>query len=481
MYRLHSVFLPLFMVSFIVLVQCASKPPRIQMFDCVPPKVQSGEECQIRWIVENAKDSEIRLSGYDDLLPPTGYITMKPDNTTYLTLQVSRESNPVCEETIQIQVASPVIEPPAIIHWDDSVSRGQYDGRFTIGAGNRRLLYGYPIPFSTSHFVVVVDGQFACNSPHFENKAAYLRGELITRGETGSIQTEIAYHFHGVDIIQRLIPVDPAWQPVPLNQFGQYYRIEYMLQNKSDTEREVGLMLLLDIMIDDNDASRMDADDQKITRQALFSAPSLPRSIFAWRTYGNEDDLYGEAFSGKVSSETPDRIYIGRWPYFYNLLWDVQLDDVPYDDSAILFRWEKRPLKPQAIQVASVYYGLPNGQLSLLNNQPLNTISVDVYFDFGQVWLHKEDRAKIKEIIDQYQVKGVLVHGYADAYGTDAINMALSLQRARAVRWYLMRHADIPGDLIIPKGYGEVWANQNAETEKKGDADDRKGQIIFFY
>src|SRR5687767_830346 len=80
----------------------------------------------------------------------------------------------------------------------------QEDGRFTIGASGHRLMYGYPIPYSTSHFVVVVDGQHASNSPHFPSSVEYLTGKLKTTGEAGSPTKEITFRFGDIDIVQRL-------------------------------------------------------------------------------------------------------------------------------------------------------------------------------------------------------------------------------------------------------------------------------------
>lgn len=41
------------------------------------------------------------------------------------------------------------------------------DGRYTLGVKGRRLMYGYPYPNSTSHFIVNADGNMASNSPRF--------------------------------------------------------------------------------------------------------------------------------------------------------------------------------------------------------------------------------------------------------------------------------------------------------------------------
>jgi hypothetical protein len=41
------------------------------------------------------------------------------------------------------------------------------DGRYTLGVEGSRLMYGYPYPNSTSHFVINAGGKMASNSPRF--------------------------------------------------------------------------------------------------------------------------------------------------------------------------------------------------------------------------------------------------------------------------------------------------------------------------
>ena len=49
----------------------------------------------------------------------------------------------------------------------------------------------------------------------------------------------------------------------------------------------------------------------------------------------------------------------------------------------------------------------------------------------------------------------VVIEGHTDAYGADEYNRALSLQRAFAVRRYLVRQHGIPGAMLVAIGRGK--------------------------
>ena len=63
------------------------------------------------------------------------------------------------------------------------------DGRFTLGNGDKRLMYGFPVPLSTSHFVIKVDTVFLTNNPAFarRKRTVYLKGTTTITG-TNSLE-----------------------------------------------------------------------------------------------------------------------------------------------------------------------------------------------------------------------------------------------------------------------------------------------------
>lgn len=342
-------------------------------------------------------------------------------------------------------------------------------------------MYGYPVPHSTSHFVLAVDGRYASNSPHFPGEIEYLTGDLTTRDNEGSPIKEITMRFGDIDITQRLIPVDKNFDDVVPGTWGQYYRIEYDIENYGDTTHSVGLALLIDTMIDDNDASQMDADGTRVARQTTFDGRRVPGEVLVYRVPGNTAQLTGSLVTAKGRAVKPDVMALGRWPYFHGVVWDLDARDEEYTDSAILLRWDEQPIAPRGRRFVATHYGLRNeAELRVLTtSENFRRDSATVYFDLGKAILSDAGRGSIDQLLDGRSVAGAFIEVYTDAVGDAAKNLALSKKRAEAVREYL-RTKSVPSEVIIPKSYGESYADQSEEARKKGRQEDRRATIVIF-
>lgn len=82
----------------------------------------------------------------------------------------------------------------------------------------------------------------------------------------------------------------------------------------------------------------------------------------------------------------------------------------------------------------------------------------DVLFDFDRYAIRRDAQptlAKLAELIERSPDRRVLIEGHTDAKGSDAYNLRLSEQRARAVaEWLSTRHGLDPG-LFEERGLGE--------------------------
>lgn len=355
------------------------------------------------------------------------------------------------------------------------------DGRFTIGTGNKRLMYGYPIPYSTSHFVVAVDGRYASNNPRFPSNVEYLTGTLLASGTEASAHTEITYSFNGVEITQRLIPVDAQFRDVAVGGWGQYYRIEYEINNPSDATKTVGISLLLDTMIDDNDASQMDADGTRVSQQTSFTGADIPSDVLVYRVPGNLNELAATLVTDKGKAVKPDFLYVGKWPYLHSVVWDVNLAQGGYTDSGILAKWNEQGVPAHGRRYVATHYGLPRpGQLTLLTHaEGFRRDTTNIYFDLGKADVTAEARGRIDTLVNGRTVTGAFVEVYTDAVGNEQANLQLSKRRADNVIQYL-RGKNVPNEIIIPKSYGESFADQSAAARKDGNRQDRRATIVIF-
>lgn len=346
-------------------------------------------------------------------------------------------------------------------------------------------MYGYPVPHSTSHFVLSVDGRQASNNPWFPASVTRLSGELdYSPDSLGSPRSSIRFReFDGVEVTQRLIPVNRSFTDVPRGVGGQYYRIEYDIVNNSGRGRNIGLMLLIDTMIDDNDAAQMDADGTRVSTQTSFTGRSIPSELIVWRAPGNRNDLAGSLVTDKGRAVRPDALYVGKWPYFHKIAWSVAVDGATYTDSGILVKWDEAPVAAGGNRYLATHYGLPFGQgtVSALMNSPIafRRDSVNVYFDLGKDVLTNEAKGAIDQILHNASPAGVFIEVFADAKGDEQANLALSRRRAESVMTYLQSRS-VSRSIMIPKAFGESLSDQSVDARTAGKAEDRKASIVIF-
>ncbi len=392
-------------------------------------------------------------------------------------MKVKRENTEIARSFVSGNYKKQVSIVPPI-----GFSEGQNDGRFTIGGNGVRLMYGYPVPQSTSHFVANIDGHFATNTPGLEN-TQYISSIDKVSGKKGSPFIETEFHFNGVKITQKLTPVDKDYKTVKQNTFGQLYKIEYIFENTTEKNKKVGLTTILDFMIDNNDAAHVEVNGVRVSNETGYKGNDVPDAVKAYCEYGAEAKGTAWTVMNKGDAVKPDEYYIGRWPYLYDVTYEVTPDHKPFGDSGELLKWNSQTLKPGDKRTVSYYYGFPyEAQIAAMTHQKVEERNITIYFSKGNSVISKDDERTIKKLISDNsdkQILGVLVSGYGDATGTDEANFKVSKKRAQNVASYLSR-LNIEKQAIIQKAYGETMSLQTEDALKKGNDNDRKCEIIIY-
>ncbi len=357
------------------------------------------------------------------------------------------------------------------------------DGRFTLGAGTKRLMYGYPIPTSTSHFVVKINGKLATNSSSLSAKGPkYLTGRMDYEGKAMTPYISISFEFQKVKITQRLTPVDKDFQPISKG-YAQYYRVSYQFENLERAAKRIGLGILFDTMIDDNDHCVIAADGKVVNTEYGFAGYAIPKELLFYRTKGDTSDMMGAAVIRGNGATMPDRMVIGRWPILHEVTWELRPQKVKYGDSAYFLQWENRRLNPNATQEFVTYYGLPahkKAELRLLvEDHNLLTIKENVYFITGKDDVDLNAKMKITSILENENniITGVLLNGYADVTGNENLNFDLSKRRIANVGKLFTAYG-IP---YVPKPYGIEMSEKSDLNSTYGNVWDRRVEIIVYY
>jgi|GEM_PF-2429300 outer membrane protein OmpA-like peptidoglycan-associated protein len=444
--------------------------PSIARFESNSYYVTSGDSITLTWEVKDAISEKIIIEGVGEFKANNSSIRVPVKDDKIFTLKLIDNNSTIDSESIEVIVK---VKPKLI-----GFSTGPDDGRFTIGGNGKRLMYGWPIPQSTSHFILKVNERFATNSAKLANESIfYVTGKQILKGVNGSVYTEISYYLDGVELTQRLIPVDVNFNLIQLNKYGQYYRIEYEIINKSNKPKNVGINCLIDMMLDDNDAAKVEYGNLVVDNEIEILKTDLPNEIYIYQDIANKS-----AHAGKFVFNTPllnpDRVYIGSWPYLSKVTWDVELNNQIFGDVAMLLKWDEMQLLSEAKRIGSFYYGLRNkGAVSAItSSNRIKETKFSIYFKSGSHRISEQEKVKIKNALSKAtNIAGIVISGYADATGSSNYNFELSLKRVKDVSSFCAKNGVDRGK-IIPKAYGET----HSQLTIKNDKEFRKCDILIY-
>lgn len=364
----------------------------------------------------------------------------------------------------------------------NSGKSGRSDGRFTLGAGSTRLMYGFPIPESTSHFVVNINGKLASNAAHLGSQVAYLAGKISYEGDAATPRVIVQYEFEKIRFRQVLTPVDREGNEIKRG-FAQYYQITYQFDNATAAEHRIGLLLLFDTMMGDNDYCAISAAARDYPKEVMLTGSLIPPTLQFYRTPRDTSDTMGEAVLRGLRATPPQRLLIGRWPVLHQLQWKLKYEPVPFGDSAYMLQWENQPLTAFGKMELTTYYGLPANKepqlQAVMKGEVFLTRHFSIYFDHNEDQLDLNAKMMVSELASDsnIEIRGVLLNGYADITGDADFNMELSRRRIRAVAEILAAF-HIPS---VPKPYGVDGAARSPYDAIYGNAWDRRVEAVVYY
>jgi outer membrane protein OmpA-like peptidoglycan-associated protein len=113
-------------------------------------------------------------------------------------------------------------------------------------------------------------------------------------------------------------------------------------------------------------------------------------------------------------------------------------------------------------------------------------LSGDVLFDYDKATLKPEAEQALKKVavvLSQFPESHVVVEGHTDSKGSEARNLALSRDRAQAVRDWLVQNGSLPEPEISIEGFGERYpvapnTNENGSDNPLGRALNRRVSIV---
>jgi hypothetical protein len=145
--------------------------------------------------------------------------------------------------------------------------------------------------------------------------------------------------------------------------------IEYTIKNNNSTSREVGLRILLDVMVGDNDGPPyLIPGTGQVTRQSEWHGTNVPDYWVAYEspTFA-PTSLKGRGQLSGGNASRPDRFVIADWPQARSTVWDYTVDpnDHVTNDSAVMLYYDPVTLGPGQAETYRTYYGIAETDLQL--------------------------------------------------------------------------------------------------------------------
>lgn len=142
-------------------------------------------------------------------------------------------------------------------------------------------------------------------------------------------------------------------------------KIEYELHNTDNVAHLVGVRLMLDTMLGQNDGAPFRINDKGLLTDSVFYKAQMPEFWQAFDSLANPQVMAQGTLSGS-SVTTPDRVYLTNWGSLADDLWNFDFQPGrdfmrtgEFElDSAIALFWDQTPLKPGETRNYVSYYGL---------------------------------------------------------------------------------------------------------------------------
>jgi uncharacterized protein YkwD len=314
------------------------------------------------------------FSGWEPYQPTRAW-TLPGGNGLHRVIVELRNGDEVrtAEDTIYLDSTGATLAPTAVSEPSDvpglAASAGnEYiqigvgdDGRFTTGTtggdpeipgdNERRLLYGYFTEPRTSFTTIRLSSDDG-------NQDFLLPTSVIVDGpaaRAGGVDT--TWQIGDLTVRQTL---NPALNPYTGREDTAVIR--YEIHNNSDEMQIVGLRLMLDVQIGDNDGAPYFVPNHgNLVTEAEFLDEAIP---LYWRAFESpifaDDSLRAQGTLQDGLASRPDRFIIAAWPDLIDTEWEYTVDPEQsiVSDSAVALYWNPAELAPGDSAIYITYYGL---------------------------------------------------------------------------------------------------------------------------
>jgi len=246
-------------------------------------------------------------------------------------------------------------------------SQGRFAVETTGGAparendDNKPLIYGRPNPW-TSYTSLWIDNQkyvFGGSTKRRAGDGAKY-GEVIQKPTVENNQIVTKTRFDNIVVEQILSIVKSS-----TTGLADSVQIQYRIINEGDKEEKIGLRIMLDTMLGENDGAPFRLGEDTISTDKLYYDKQLDDFWQAFDSVSNPQVTSQGSFIGPDVS-TPDKVYFSDWGSLADGVWDFDFNPGQefirkgeYEiDSAVAMYWVPKIIKPGETKTYITKYGL---------------------------------------------------------------------------------------------------------------------------
>ncbi len=254
---------------------------------------------------------------------------------------------------------------------------------------NKPILFGHPHPY-TSFTTVQIDGKEAI---YGSQEGRLLDDPYITR-DNKSI--ERSWGYGNIEIKQKVSLVVSEWSETKYEDTAQ---LQYVIINNDNIPHQVGLRVLFDTMLGQNDSALIRTSNYPFTGfEQDFSGASVPNWWIAIEGQQRKVLFSAQGTIKGYGATPPNRFVIANWSNIFKSKWhyDTNGELGIVHDSAVAMWWYPVTVPPGKVHIVCTYIGLgemyPDKVPPYTENHrpapgaidvPLNTnIQVDVVDDY---------------------------------------------------------------------------------------------------
>ncbi|MCI4669996.1 MAG: OmpA family protein [Bacteroidia bacterium] len=473
-----------------------------------------GDTAHVVWNIFHREECADKLDQLDGNVPGLKYyngsdkvLVNCTDSIYYMVLRLEKSKvNAMWSDTLT----------PRLPYEGDTANNSINSGLFTLGAENTPLLFGYPYPSTTSHFVLrsrnvryrnmrgereEIQAQdrdyfYASNEkeiikgiplganfklkPQFPaRQLEYVLGRQSNRTySNGKFYQHLYALKNGVDSVylsQKITPCDYAFRESKKGDRIFYYKVEFEIRNATcnqEKEREFKLSYMLDPRLGTDEMGYIQVKDSIYPGEKSFTIEK-PSMLTILPQKADTAVMGLNLRFGTDGSPQPEVIYNTLWQSQRKNLTGVASDLKIRNDRALFIEWPALRIYPGGTKKISFLIGNDSSSnTEIIFAKPIKKEEV-VWFDYDRDTLIRGEQLILEKLLANHlwpkkDQKGKLyrpfshlvLEGFTGSVGSEVYNQALAGRRLEYVKKWLVAKG-IPSKKILTKINGEYYADED--------------------